>query len=783
MSISMSKGKLRNVQECADCGSSDPTWASVNRGILLCDECCSIHRSLGRHVSQVKSLKKGTWSPTLLQMVHTLNNNGVNSVWEHSLLDPVHPKSGRRKPQSRDPLHPTKADFIRAKHQMLAFVFRPGKDDTLLMEDDLSRQLHSSVRTSNLETSLRLLSQGADPNYFHEEKGTTPLHVAAKAGQVSQAELLVVYGADPGAEDSQGKTPIDYARLSGHKDLGDRLVECMYELTDRLAYYLCLRRPDHQIGQHYIVPELSDTIDLTEFTKAAKKKLQLLPNHLFEELAMDVYDEVDRRETESICLSTLKSSTLLAPERCIVPFLPVNPEFSSTRNQGRQKLARFNAREFATLIIDILADAKRRQSPVSPSVAVSQETKGPQLNKVPGSPLPINVDVHQPGRKSEVSDDEPLYDSVASDEDYIAAEQMAVLSQQAANMKLQESKSNTLERVEETAAPEKEESTSLSTEKGNGPPRDKSELQLSECNSTKLHSLQNGGMSTVDENIKRKLAASESEMGDLRSEIQILQSTVQNLARENSELRSIIEHAGLSLPHLSFSSLCASPLPNGHEAQTEPVVDVRSSRSVQRPASMYEPREGLLRSGSQSPHIHHCISATAHTGKWDKNQKREHNVNEYDSTSTVARPAMTQSLYHCSSPNQDGRTSTSSILPPAEEVIRRTDQVTKCIQELWASMQDLEGRDTFVPCAEKIRAAVAELSAIFPQNPWDETVRSALRQMNSHTLRLQSECAGLQRCAVDSAQFSEQAYFMQQVRSCAYGIAKATKQLVTKFQY
>jgi ankyrin repeat protein len=48
--------------------------------------------------------------------------------------------------------------------------------------------------------------------FVEQEKGTTPLHVAAKAGQVSQAELLVVYGADPGAEDSQGKTPIDYAR-------------------------------------------------------------------------------------------------------------------------------------------------------------------------------------------------------------------------------------------------------------------------------------------------------------------------------------------------------------------------------------------------------------------------------------------------------------------------------------------------------------------------------------------------------------------------------------------
>jgi hypothetical protein len=76
---------------------------------------------------------------------------------------------------------------------------------------------------------------------------------------------------------------------------------------------------------------------------------------------------------------------------------------------------------------------------------LSTEIKGPQVNKVPASPLPIHVDVHQPGRKSEVSDDEPLYDSVASDEDYIAAEQMAVLSQQGGCVKLQESKSKTLE--------------------------------------------------------------------------------------------------------------------------------------------------------------------------------------------------------------------------------------------------------------------------------------------------------------------------------------------------
>ncbi|MGH0187703.1 UNVERIFIED_CONTAM: hypothetical protein FKN15_026091 [Acipenser sinensis] len=69
-----------------------------------------------------------------------------------------------------------------------------------------------------------------------EEKGTTPLHVAAKAGQVLQAELLVVYGADPGAPDINGRTPMDYARQAGHVELVERLGECQYELTDRLAF-------------------------------------------------------------------------------------------------------------------------------------------------------------------------------------------------------------------------------------------------------------------------------------------------------------------------------------------------------------------------------------------------------------------------------------------------------------------------------------------------------------------------------------------------------------------
>ncbi|XP_014843494.1 PREDICTED: ARF GTPase-activating protein GIT2 isoform X8 [Poecilia mexicana] len=394
----MSK-RLRNTELCADCCVPEPRWASVNRGVLICDECCSVHRGLGRHSSQVRHLTHSTWPPTQLQMVQTLYSNGANSIWEHSLLDPASVMSGKRKANPQDKLHPNKSEFIRAKYQMLAFVHRmPCRDDDSSTAKDLSKQLHSSVRTGNLETCLRLLSLGAQANFFHPDKGNTPLHVAAKAGQVSQAELLTVYGADPGALDSNGKTPIDHAREVGHYDLADRLVEIQYELTDRLAFYLCGRKPDHKNGEHFIVPQMADrnvSPDLTELAKAAKRKLQSLSNHLFEELAMDVYDEVDRRETDAVWLATQNHSTLVS-ETTVVPFLPVNPEYSSTRNQGRQKLARFNAHEFATLVIDILSDAKRRQ----------------QGNSV-GSPKD-NVELILKGVAVRHSSD---YDSVASDED------------------------------------------------------------------------------------------------------------------------------------------------------------------------------------------------------------------------------------------------------------------------------------------------------------------------------------------------------------------------------
>ncbi|XP_032703266.1 ARF GTPase-activating protein GIT2 isoform X3 [Lontra canadensis] len=736
----MSK-RLRSSEVCADCSGPDPSWASVNRGTFICDECCSVHRSLGRHISQVRHLKHTPWPPTLLQMVETLYNNGANSIWEHSLLDPASIMSGRRKANPQDKVHPNKAEFIRAKYQMLAFVHRlPCRDDDSVTAKDLSKQLHSSVRTGNLETCLRLLSLGAQANFFHPEKGNTPLHVASKAGQILQAELLAVYGADPGTQDSSGKTPVDYARQGGHHELAERLVEIQYELTDRLAFYLCGRRPDHKNGQHFIIPQMADSsLDLSELAKAAKKKLQSLSNHLFEELAMDVYDEVDRRETDAVWLATQNHSTLVT-ETTVVPFLPVNPEYSSTRNQGRQKLARFNAHEFATLVIDILSDAKRRQqgSPLSGSKDNVE--------------LILKTISNQHSVESQ-DNDQPDYDSVASDED--------------TDLEATASKAN--------------RQKSLDSDLSDGPV-------------------------TVQEfmEVKNALVASEAKIQQLMK-LQTLQSENSNLRKQattniyqvqtGSEYTDTSNHSSLKRRPSARGSRPMSMYETGSGQKPYlPMGEVNhpeESRTRLQPFPAHIGRSALVTSSSSLPSFPSTLSwsrdeSTRRASRLEKQNSTPES--DYDNTPNDTDPDDTgsgrkgrqRSLVwqgDGSVPDTaEPHTAPSPVLPSTEDVIRKTEQITKNIQELLRAAQENK-HDSYIPCSERIHVAVTEMAALFPKKPKSDTVRTSLRLLTSSAYRLQSECK--KTLPGEPSPPTDIQLVTQQVIQCAYDIAKAAKQLVT----
>ncbi|KAI6225700.1 hypothetical protein M3Y95_00724800 [Aphelenchoides besseyi] len=344
---------------CADCGgSASHFWASLNRGVIICPDCCYVHRSLGRHISHIRSLSKGVWNGSQLELVLMLWKNGANNIWEHTLVDPQNQSKSKKKPNSNDPIIPKKESFIKAKYVQHAFTIRPPKSEDGTAAD-LNRQLWSCSRTSRVETTLRLLALGADPNYADSEKGNTSMHIAAKEGQILQVELLWIYGADVAQKNAAGLTPTEVARMEEHYNLAARLEELEFEMTDRLSYFLCGRRPEHSKGVHFLIPELVSPIN--ENVRQFRRSLQTTSCVLFEKLVQDVYDEVDRRET-SVQWDALKnmSTVGLCDPKHVAVFLPPNPNLSATRNQLRQKLAKYEPRDFSQLIIDILKEARRR---------------------------------------------------------------------------------------------------------------------------------------------------------------------------------------------------------------------------------------------------------------------------------------------------------------------------------------------------------------------------------------------------------------------------------------
>ena len=82
--------------KCVDCGENRPLWASLSYGSYFCLECSGVHRSLGVHISFVRSVNMDSWNTDQQQRMA----RGGNSAFVAYMRQCQMPEAYHRIPES-----------------------------------------------------------------------------------------------------------------------------------------------------------------------------------------------------------------------------------------------------------------------------------------------------------------------------------------------------------------------------------------------------------------------------------------------------------------------------------------------------------------------------------------------------------------------------------------------------------------------------------------------------------------------------------------------------------
>ena len=246
--------RIRNADEgnkvCADCGADNKVdWCSINLGVLLCIECSGIHRSLGTHISKVRSLTLDTsvFSQDIVEILLLIGNRVSNMVWEAKLDRFLKPSPHSTRDQR---LH-----FITAKYSERTYVQTPLPSQTA---DD---HLLTSIKKNDIQNVLHALAQRANPNAHDRSRSTHAVYLAlaatdpaAPGGSLSRSESPstpnVRHSASPrpSTTSSPSRKPFAVAELLLQNGAEIPTEQAPFPLSDSARMYLDFKT-DQRLGK------------------------------------------------------------------------------------------------------------------------------------------------------------------------------------------------------------------------------------------------------------------------------------------------------------------------------------------------------------------------------------------------------------------------------------------------------------------------------------------------------------------------------------------------------
>lgn len=184
---------------CADCCSEiKADWVSINLGIIICIECSGIHRSLGTHITKVRSLTLdvNSFTPDIIDILLKVGNRVSNMIWEARLDPSVKPGPMSTREQ--------RLRFITAKYSDRAYV--SPISPTISHYGTPDETLLASVKKNDIQNVLYALALRANPNSRDRSRGTHVVFLALAAADPASPSASASPGASPG-RDARPSTP------------------------------------------------------------------------------------------------------------------------------------------------------------------------------------------------------------------------------------------------------------------------------------------------------------------------------------------------------------------------------------------------------------------------------------------------------------------------------------------------------------------------------------------------------------------------------------------------